>query len=820
MLCVFSYLYFFCPSSRMIKWSRFSGGSGAPYWTLVACGFNPRNFTATQAAILHSEYPVAHKPAPETLPAMIWSTNYGRLISQTVFTLFFAGKDYAPKCIIDGQNIQDYLQSHFIAAFGELADRIRDAGDLLDECVIGWDSMNEPAEGFCGYEDLRTVPAEQGSTLRMGSRPTPAQSLRLGMGQTQTTEHWSFGMFGPKCDGTVTIDPKGHKAWLEPEVERDGVNERWGWRRDPGWKLGICIWALHGVWDVESGYILQPGYFRSPPFDPDRPVVFEADYWRPHWRAYSARIRQAHPETIHFIQPPVFAIPPPLDDDDDLRGRCCYSGHYYDGLTLVTRHWNWFNADTLGLLRGKYSSPVFAAKFGEKAIRKSIQEQLGYLKKDCDILGSFPTLIGEIGTPFDMDGKRSYGWTDNGKYAGDYSNQQKALDASLNGADGPNRLNYTIWTYCPDSSHEWGDGWNMEDLSLWSRDDLRTVSLNERYRMRDADASSVRLLTKREGEKGDLATVRVKSVPFGTPNESAVSLQTLGMPSLSPSYESLPDARKGRTERLDIPCNSGSSSKSVPGNMKCDGLSASAAANPHWANPYDFLTDGARAVKAFARPFPTATVGTPVNIEFDATKSEFKLTVRVRPEDRPLVGDSSGFLSRRAPPSSSGTTSTDETSSSVTLNDSNMCELPTEVFLPLVHFARDDIVQRSFYYQTSQSQSSSPDDTSPPTPSPLSTTSSATLSPSTSLIDITVTCSPSTVYSIEGQTLRWWYVVPAEGSASESGDDAVEYTLTVKRRSGPIIIKDATTQGMEGRSKKAWSFCERLCPPDSSCVIM
>jgi hypothetical protein len=95
------------------------------------------------------------------------------------------------------------------------------------------------------------------------------------------------------------------------------------------------------------------------------------------------------------------------------------------------------------------------------------------LKSDAKIIGDFPTIIGEIGTPFDMDGKRSYGFTDGGKYKGDYSRQQKALDASMNANDGPNALNWTIWTYCPDSSHMWGDGWNMEDLSLWSQDDAK-----------------------------------------------------------------------------------------------------------------------------------------------------------------------------------------------------------------------------------------------------------------------------------------------------------------------------------------------------------
>ncbi len=194
----------------------FLGGSGAPFWTFSACGIDPYNLSSTHAALLHSEWPLPHNSDPASFPAMIWGTNYGRLLSQTLFTLFFAGRAFAPNCIIDGINIQDYLQQHYIAAFGELADRIKRADEeegleLRDACVIGWDSLNEPAEGFVEWDDLNKYPKQQTTTIKKGTTPSPVQSFRLGMGQSQTVDTWDFGTFGPRRTGSVTINPKGRK---------------------------------------------------------------------------------------------------------------------------------------------------------------------------------------------------------------------------------------------------------------------------------------------------------------------------------------------------------------------------------------------------------------------------------------------------------------------------------------------------------------------------------------------------------------------------------------------------------------------------------
>ena len=402
------------------------------------------------------------------MPGMIWGTNYTRLVSQTVFTLFFAGRTFAPKCIIDGVNIQEYLQTHFIDAVGALAKRISEAGDLYDSCVIGWDSMNEPGEGLVGWADLGKYPAEV--KLRKGPMPTPIEGMRLGMGEAVDVANYYFGAMGPIWTGNVKLDPKGTRLWLQPDEEATRGGGKWGWKRGAEWEMGTCcespggtamshshsVWAQHGVWDISTGRLLRPDYFAKLASDRSHSVDFVDDFWLDHWKSYSTVIRQHHPEAIHFIQAPVLKRPPCIPQAL-LKNRAAGSPHYYDGLTLMTKHWNWFNADAIGVLRGKYWSIVQSLRVGEANIRKSIQEQLGLLKTDTsEVLGQFPTLVGEIGCPFDMDDKRAY---DEGRSQGDYTNQQRAWDCSLNATDGVNCLNYTVWTYVPDNCHKWGDRW-------------------------------------------------------------------------------------------------------------------------------------------------------------------------------------------------------------------------------------------------------------------------------------------------------------------------------------------------------------------------
>ena len=396
----------------------------------------------------------------------------------TLMTLFFAGRTYAPLCTINSINIQDYLQAHYIAAYRKLGEAIGAAGDLYDTCVIGWDSMNEPNHGLVGLEDVRTHSKK--TLLKIGPMPTAYEAMKLGMGISTTVEHWKFGSLGAKKSGSVTVDPKGAKAWQNPEADGK-VCSKYGWTRSEVWRAGECIWALHGVWDSSTQEVLQPAYFG--PDGPSGSPDFGKDFWQPHWSDWSRMVREVHPEAIHFVHSPVFEVPPSFKEEtyrQALSKRAAFSAHFYDGLTLITKHWNWFNADAIGLIRGKYATLPLAIRFGESAIRKAMRDQLGYLRQDTfDSMGNYPSMMGEIGIPFDLDKREAY-------RTGNYKNQARALDASMNACDGENLFNYTMWTYNPENSHTWGENWNGEDLSLWSADDVKRKGS---ARMRSDEAS-------------------------------------------------------------------------------------------------------------------------------------------------------------------------------------------------------------------------------------------------------------------------------------------------------------------------------------------
>jgi hypothetical protein len=204
---------------------------------------DPQNLVDTYSAFVYCDYPSKEAPDPQSMQDMLWASNYYRAFNHTVWTLFFAGKTFAPKCIIDGVNIQDWLQDHFTNAIAALAEHIQKAGGLYDECVLGWDSINEPSEGLIGVKDISVVPKEQ--PVQLGPVPSPFENMKLAMGNPVTVPNFTFTSMGPKKIGMITLDPKGKKLWLSEEADKERGGGKWGWTRGDSWDVGTCSESHH-----------------------------------------------------------------------------------------------------------------------------------------------------------------------------------------------------------------------------------------------------------------------------------------------------------------------------------------------------------------------------------------------------------------------------------------------------------------------------------------------------------------------------------------------------------------------------------------------
>ena len=221
----------------------------------------------------------------------------------------------------------------------------------------------------------------------------------------------------------------------------------------------------------------------------------------------------------------------------------------------------------------------------------------------------------------------------------------------------------------------------------------------------------------------------------------------------------------------------------------------------HPITPHDFLTDGARALAAFCRPYPIRIIGKPKNISYTIGTATFKLTVLVSSED--ATAHSSGF--------------------STTGDVDDLPPLPhTEIFLPLTAFSQAPAIPSTEALINHRRSTSSEADlitdeshgvhhthrkghhkhrhahpsvagglsqvhmsfvgghvasgtaVSSVSSLPLNVEFPIPLHIPKDILDIDVTVSDGT-WEADGQTLRWWYPIP-------TGSYSKEYSITVRKR--------------------------------------
>ena len=399
---------------------RFTGGDGAPWWTLDVVGFNTND-----SSIHDSGCAWLHQHFDDKYPTMFWITNSYGLTTATMFTLFFAGDTYAPGINAQYSNgtevtIQTFLQGYYFDFIDVVAQTVKEKWN-----VLGFNSMNEPIQGYVGLSDLRTSILP----IPLGYVQSAFDGMRLSSGETINI-HFYSSIF--RFDKTITVNQKGIIPWKSPEHD---------------------IWQKLGIYNIqkETGerILLKPDYFK---FD----GIFENEFLVPFFEKLRNVITKHNDRFILYAEPQVtdkihFA-PHKLDVN-----KYAWSPHWYDVCILMLKRFvPWLS------IRVDMFLPIIGSNFIDMAFEKNLQ----LLKESANNLH---VIVGETGIPFDLVSSKK----------DKYEDAKKALDRTLRAFEAIN-LEYILWNYKHDTNDADGDGWNKENFSVRANNANRGISIISR----------------------------------------------------------------------------------------------------------------------------------------------------------------------------------------------------------------------------------------------------------------------------------------------------------------------------------------------------
>ncbi len=395
-------------------WSRFTGGSGAPLWTLEKLGLLIDHFEPTLASISHRKktiYPLGH---------LFWATNADRYAAKTMYTLFFGGNVFAPDFTIDGIAVQDYLQNHYMDAITLCAKKLK-----RHSHIIGFDIMNEPHLGYISCKDL----SKYHGLFRLGPSPLPLQGFALAEGVVQEIDIFEKRLLRIKSTHKIIYDPEGKSVW----------------------KDGVCLWKKYGVWGYDKHdkpTLLRKNYFAT--------HRANEDFYLPFIKSVCEKLSHIDPGKICFIE---HATGHPIPKLLHLPYKIGFSGHWYDAFVISMRKvWNFISVDML-THKIKVSLPHY--------VQKHLSMQISRLVKLVQrASGKIPFLLSEFGIPFDLNRKRAY-------RSGNFKKQKEGLERSFRAVERA-MVSCILWNYTSVNSNEKGDLWNNEDFSIFSLDQVKS----------------------------------------------------------------------------------------------------------------------------------------------------------------------------------------------------------------------------------------------------------------------------------------------------------------------------------------------------------
>lgn len=411
-------------------WSRMTGGDGAPGWTLEALGLDFNRFDAADAALVMQhrydyESPVARQE--DRYPMMSWGRNYQMPANGICWTAFFAGRAFTPDWTIDGRNVQDLLQGAYLGAMRAVAEAVKDQPH-----VIGFDSLNEPGRGWIGQplsERALTATPDNPRPPRPGPVWTPLDGLAAAAGLTRALPVLGRRGEAPGLEivSELTVNAAGVRIWTSEDA-------------DP--------FERAGIWRREDAAALREDAFRAVD---GRRVDHDADFMAPFMRAVAQTVRSVREDWLLFAELDPFEAATGHGFPAGMPERTVNANHWYDARTLVTK--------------------TFDADFDPERLRSRYLRELSRIREHGEALDA-PSLIGEFGIPYDLNGGEAYRrWAEGERGEAIWAAHERALSLMYDAMDELG-LSSTQWNYTASNRNDLriGDGWNQEDLSIFSRD--------------------------------------------------------------------------------------------------------------------------------------------------------------------------------------------------------------------------------------------------------------------------------------------------------------------------------------------------------------
>ncbi|MDB5430440.1 MAG: endoglucanase [Caulobacter sp.] len=414
-------------------WARMSGGDGAPGWTFEAAGLDFATFHASGAAlVMQNAFDYADPdPLQAAYPRMCWSSNYRLPANGVMWTLFWGGRAFTPDFRVDGRNIQDFLQGHYLGAMAAVAARLAHLPN-----VIGFDSLNEPGVGWCGLPlSWRHLARDEVDPMppSLGVKLSVLDQLAMLQGQAVAVP-------------ILTRDPETRVYAVTGEAARnpDGVRV-WSDGRDcPFERAGLYRMAGAQAVSLREDGLRTVG---------NRAFNMSDDAYAPFFKAGAETIRAHNAGWALFAEMDPYAHIQNRRFPADLPERTVNASHWYDTRLLHTK--------------------TFNAARGLEETRERYRDQLGKYGEEARAFeGGAPALIGEFGTPYDLDEGEAYARWNAGEHGPEiWAKHQAALSATYDALDDL-LLHSTQWNYTAANRNDLrtGDNWNQEDLSIWSAD--------------------------------------------------------------------------------------------------------------------------------------------------------------------------------------------------------------------------------------------------------------------------------------------------------------------------------------------------------------